>query len=46
MDKYAPFVWASYAIALGLLGFLTLFVVLRLKSAKDKHEKLLVEDAE
>ncbi|MFC7292202.1 heme exporter protein CcmD [Hirschia litorea] len=46
MDKYAPFVWASYGVAFGLLAVLTVFIVLRLKRAKTRHEKLVAESSE
>ncbi len=44
MDKYAPYVWTSYGIAIGLLVCLSLFVVLRLKKAKDKLDRISAEE--
>lgn len=46
MDKYAPFVWASYGVAFGLLAVLTMFIVFRLQHSKARHEKLVAESSE
>ncbi|ACT57798.1 hypothetical protein Hbal_0096 [Hirschia baltica ATCC 49814] len=46
MDKYAPFVWASYSIALSLLGLVSLFVVVRLAKAKSRHARLKAEETQ
>lgn len=45
MDKYAPFVWVSYAVALGLLSLTTLGIVWRLYSARRTLDRLEQDDA-
>ena len=46
MDKYAPYVWSAYSVALGLLALLSAGVLWRLMTSKKKLSKLQEEDAE
>ena len=44
MDKYAPYVWSAYAIAISLLIFLSAFIAVRLKMTQDKLNRLQAEE--
>ncbi len=46
MDKYAPYVWSAYAIALGLLSFTSAAILLRLYNARRKLDALERQDAD